>query len=281
MKNKLLCLLVAAVLLAGCTPAPSSQGTAGSTPPMPVQSTAPQSTAAEPCFFAQLEEQAIDEMALTGKENSFEKVRAAFLYVIKKTSFVEFNQPELTESWRYKDHCGVPPTIYQTMAMGPLLYGFGTCEHYSAALIVLLQHMGYNANYVPGLTYSVEGALVDHAWVMVEIEGNWYHIDPQLEDNVVRRKTIFYKYYLKSDEEFAAHHVWGSRLPNPDDYSLSLPPCLALVPSPAAEPIEQAPVPDIGSLIRQEAAAKAAAQVPESTLQPTGTLPPLPGEIAN
>ncbi|MFV0412424.1 MAG: hypothetical protein ACK5L3_04015, partial [Oscillospiraceae bacterium] len=154
MKRKLLCLLVAAVLLAGCALAPSSQEPAGSTPPTPVQSAAPQSTAAEPCFFTQVEEQAIAEMALTGRENNFEKVRAAFLYVIKKTSFIEFNQPALTESWRYKDRCGTPPTIYQTMAMGPLLYGFGTCEHYSAALIVLLQRMGYNAKYVPGLTYS-------------------------------------------------------------------------------------------------------------------------------
>jgi transglutaminase-like putative cysteine protease len=50
--------------------------------------------------------------------------------------------------------------------------------------------MGFEARYVPGLTYSIEGKLVPHAWAMVRLDGSWYHADPQLEDNIIKADQV-------------------------------------------------------------------------------------------
>lgn len=285
-----LCLL--ACMLAGCggqAPAPSSvsSGAKSVAASVAAPSTAPPTQAAESlpaaapaCYFEQMADDAIAQMGLTGGESDFDKVKAAFRYVIRLTSFIDYNQPELTDNWRFLDSCGTAPTIYEVMATGPLLHGIGTCEHYSAALMVLLERMGFPAQYVPGLTYSVEGKLIDHAWTMVEIQGQWYHIDAQLEDNILRGGTIAYRYYLKGDEEFAAHHVWGNRLKTPDPHSAALPACPANAPTPQPEPIEQNEVPDVQAEIQKARSRRAAAATAPSKLEPTGLLPPLPGEYA-
>ena len=112
---------------------------------------------------------------------------------------------------------------------------------------------------------------------MVEISGSWFHIDPQLEDHVARDYQISYKYFLKGDEYFAAHHVWCKRLLNPDPHSVELPDCAESAPlTPAAE-ILQAPVPDVQGLVQQARKEQSAAHGLLSALEPAGELPPLPG----
>lgn len=71
------------------------------------------------------------------------------------------------------------------------------CEDYAAALTLLLREMGLEAAYVPGLTYSAEGNLVDHAWTLVKVDGVWYHLDSQLEDAISRRGSVGYRYFLR------------------------------------------------------------------------------------
>ena len=97
-------------------------------------------------------------------------------------------------------------------ALSPLRFGVGMCEDYVAALTLLLRDMGLRAEYVPGLIYSVEGHLVDHAWTIVQIDGVWYHLDSQLEDNISCRGSVRYRYLLNSDTTRAASHRWGQNL---------------------------------------------------------------------
>ena len=233
---------------------------------------------AAPCFFKRVAGEAVAALGLTGKEKDVEKIKLAYRYVIARTTYIEYDQPELVDGWRYADHCGQTPSCYQVMGAGPLLYGIGTCENYAAALMLMLHEMGYEAVYVPGLTYSVFGTLVDHAWVMVRLAGTWYHIDPQLEDNVMKGAHIGYRYFLKGDEEMAAHHVWGGKLPRPDDYSLRLPRCPNSMPAQNGETLEQDPEPRVAELVARAAQAQAAHSGPVSKLEPEA-LPPLPGEM--
>lgn len=109
------------------------------------------------------------------------------------------------------------------------------CEDYAAALTLLLRGMGLEAQYVPGLTYSAEGNLVDHAWTMVKIDGVWYHLDSQLEDNISRRGSVRYRYFLKGDATLSGSHRWGQNLiasglltpeQNAEIAESYLPPCL-------------------------------------------------------
>lgn len=57
-------------------------------------------------------------------------------------------------------------------------YHKGSCEHYAAAQKVLFEQLGYEVMYVEGERYStVELAYGEHVWVMIKIDGNWYHVD--------------------------------------------------------------------------------------------------------
>ncbi|NLW78187.1 MAG: hypothetical protein GXY32_02090 [Ruminococcaceae bacterium] len=228
------------------------------------------------CFFDQVADAVITAMALPADADDTARVLAAYRAVIARTVYVEFDDPLLTESWRYADRCGQAPSAYQAAALGPLYYGIGTCENFSAALMVLLERMGYETLYVAGRTWSYDGRLVDHAWVMVCLDDVWYHIDPQLEDNVIRGGLIEYRYFLKGDADFLAHHVWGAALPKPDAHSLALPACPQSAPALEAGTIEQDPAPASDALHDKAARLQKAAIWAPSRLAVAGSLPPLP-----
>lgn len=263
-----------ALCMAGCAAPSSSPSVSSLSTAPPVPSSA--AVQAAPCFFEELAAEAVGELGLSGGESELDKVRLAYRYVIEKTSYIPLDEPQLTDCWQYLDHCGQPPTFYQVLATSPLLFGIGSCENYAAALLLLLEEMGFAVQYVPGSTLSVEGQMVDHAWAMVEIDGNWYHIDPQLEDNVTHGPLLQYRYFLKSDEEFAAHHLWGARLPNPDEYSLSLPACPRSAPVPPPEELQQQAAEM--SIALAEAAKIQNAGV-SNGLHPQSEAPPFPNQM--
>ncbi|MEG2174953.1 MAG: transglutaminase-like domain-containing protein [Oscillospiraceae bacterium] len=136
------------------------------------------------------------------------KTLAAYEYVIAHTSFA---LPAGLDIWRVRGG-GEKLSYLENRALSPLLFGVGSCEDYAAALILLLREGGIEARYVPGLTASVRGDFVDHAWVVACVEGMWYHLDPQLEDNVMRNNHLMLRYFLKSDMTMLADHRWGDNL---------------------------------------------------------------------
>lgn len=136
-----------------------------------------------------------------------ERILTAYEYIICHTFFAP---PVGTEIWRVRG--GETPSYTEARAISPLLYGVGSCEDFAAATALLLCRMGYEAEYLAGLTISAKGGFTDHAWVIVKLSGIWYHLDPQLEQNVMKNSTITYRYFLKSDEYMLADHRWGQNL---------------------------------------------------------------------
>ena len=57
-------------------------------------------------------------------------------------------------------------------------YHKGSCEHYAAAQKVLFEELGFEVMYVEGERYD-RGAKAwgEHVWVMMKVDGNWYHVD--------------------------------------------------------------------------------------------------------
>ena len=142
--------------------------------------------------------------------SEYEKAKAAFDYMIGATTLVE---PVGLELWRIRGNYDTPPSFVENRSLSVLLYGIGMCEDYAAALTMLLRGLGLEAEYVPGLTYAADGhGLVDHAWTLAKIDGVWYHLDCQLEDNVTRRDTIRYKYFMRGDATMIGSHRWGQNL---------------------------------------------------------------------
>ena len=208
----LLALLLVPGILTGCTGERSSSTGEAS---RPSQSAGGESQTArtdgEPELHPYLQElvRAAAEEISAPEMTDYEKAKAAFDYMIAHTSFQE---PVGLDLWRIHGGGEEPIDYVQERALSPLRFGLGTCEDYAAALKLLLEEMGLKAAYVPGLTYSAEGHLVDHAWTAVELDGVWYHLDSQLEDNIVRNGTVRYRYFLKGDATMSASHRWGQNL---------------------------------------------------------------------
>ena len=136
-------------------------------------------------------------------------IRTIYDYLIENVFFAD---PVGLDTWRYmsNDSDTAIPFI-ENRALSPLLFQIGSCEDFAATMVMLLRTAGFQADYVSGFTVSVQGVFIDHAWAVVELDGQWYHIDPQLEQNIVR-DILRYRYYLKSDKFMLADHRWGENL---------------------------------------------------------------------
>lgn len=210
---------------------------------------------------------------LTDGMTDYEKLAAVYRHLVIHTAF--FNEPVGTDIWRYRGDPDNLPTAVEVRSISPLLFGIGSCEDYAAAFVTLCDRMGFDALYVPGLTFSVDGVLVDHAWAMVCLDGQWYHADPQLEDNVIRGAVLRYRYFLKSDEQMKTDHRWGGLLEEPSAYALTLPPCESELDPPAREMVTQPVRPDRKQIEQRLAAEKAAYLTSHPPLSEI-TLPKLP-----
>lgn len=85
-----------------------------------------------------------------------------------------------------------------------LKYGTGVCEAYTKTFIAVAREVGLNSSYV-------ESPFLNHAWNLVELDGNWYHLDVTHDDPITDRLGFArHLYFLLSDEACIAlrRSVW-------------------------------------------------------------------------
>ncbi len=73
--------------------------------------------------------------------------------------------------------------------------GVGQCNCYSAVFTAMMRHLGLNCYYVGGSTSANGGGMTGHDWTIIEINGETYIFDPQVEDAIAARtstKTVTY-----------------------------------------------------------------------------------------
>ena len=292
-------MLVCLMLFSGCGVADSSSG--ATAPPAvsepvsssrsevssPVEDTgSPDEEApAEPAYLDQLVAQTVAKFA-TPDMSEYEKAKAAFDYMIENTIL---DEPLGLELWRVHGGGDTPIPFLEQRALSPLRFGVGMCEDYAAAFTMLLRGMGLEAQYVPGLTYSAEGHWVDHAWVIAKIDGVWYHLDCQLEDNISRHGAIRYRYFMKSDATMAGSHRWGQNLIDSGFLTTEqnaelaqnylYEPCPQDYPTPPRHTLEETIMPDIAAIQAEAAAEMAAYEQANGPLAPMelNRIPPVFG----
>lgn len=96
--------------------------------------------------------------------------------------------------------------VLRYTAYGALANGRAVCQGYALLGLRLLAQAGLSARIVPGL-----GSGEDHAWNLVRICGQWYHLDLTWDDPVRSGPDdglIRYDYYNRSDEELQRDHQW-------------------------------------------------------------------------
>ena len=89
-------------------------------------------------------------------------------------------------------------------AYGALFQGTAVCQGYALLAFKMLRDAGVGARIIDGL-----GDGVNHAWNMVYLCGQWYHLDVTWDDPVPDGQTpIRYTYFNLSDVEMGADHSW-------------------------------------------------------------------------
>ncbi len=99
----------------------------------------------------------------------------------------------------------MPDTAYT--AYGALVDGTAVCAGYAKAYQALLEACGIECEYVSG--YGNGGR---HGWNIVQIGGEWYHVDTTWDDPIPDREGyVRYNYFLKSDAVMGRDHSgWNS-----------------------------------------------------------------------
>ncbi len=97
----------------------------------------------------------------------------------------------------------VPAESYSTY--GILVLGVGVCESYAKAMKYLLDATGIESMIVIG---SSRGE--NHAWNLVNIEGEYYHIDSTWNDPIMGDGShlIRYNFFNLNDEQIEKTHNW-------------------------------------------------------------------------
>lgn len=84
-----------------------------------------------------------------------------------------------------------------------LVNGEGVCEGYALAALLMFEELGIEAKYVIG------DAGGPHAWNLVKVDGQWYHLDTTWNDPVPDQgDKVHYNYFLITDEKIKKDHQW-------------------------------------------------------------------------
>lgn len=107
----------------------------------------------------------------------------------------------LNNEYDMRYYSGNVPAISYT-AYGALVNHTSVCAGYALAYQALLEQAGIPCEYVTGMT--TQGY---HGWNIVQIDGEWYHVDTTWDDPVPDRAGyVRYDYFLKSDSAMSKDH---------------------------------------------------------------------------
>jgi len=90
-------------------------------------------------------------------------------------------------------------------AYGALCLGVAVCEGYAEAASILLNRSGVETKIITGTSKGVA-----HAWNLVKIDGEFYHLDVTWDDpyQADEKSGIRYYYFNLSDAEISSDHQW-------------------------------------------------------------------------
>ena len=140
--------------------------------------------------------------------SDYEKVKAAHDYIVKNCMY---NKAAVDNDSLVDDDFSV---------YGTLVKGIAVCEGYAKAFKMLMDIADIDCIIVTGTVGEDE---VLHAWNMVKLEDDWYHVDVTFDDPYPETKEIVYLYFNISDDIISKDHSWNKNVtPQADDNSYDL-----------------------------------------------------------
>lgn len=130
----------------------------------------------------------------------YAKVLIIHDYIIRNASYDKQNMDKDT----------VPPDEHD--AYGVLVKGIGVCDSYAEAMKLLLDKAGVECMIVEGDgagAYTDDSNDIGHAWNIVKVDSNYYHIDATWDDeNLDGKERVVYNFFNVNDEEMKKTHTW-------------------------------------------------------------------------
>ncbi len=132
---------------------------------------------------------AIAREATRGCSTQEQKARALHDWVIKNSAY--------DESYTYYGIEGI------------LFHGTGVCNSYTLTYQELLTSVGITSQIVSGTATNNSGVTGSHAWNLVQLNGDWYHIDTTWDDPLPNGRET-HTYYCMTDAQLAVNHTWDT-----------------------------------------------------------------------
>lgn len=142
--------------------------------------------------------QEIIKEVITPEMKDYEKEKAIHDYVVNNCIYDE----------RYYTG-GMPDESYS--AYGVLIDGIGVCQGYAIAMNLLLKEVGIESLYIHGEAFDYNtNTYGNHAWNLVKIQGNYYHLDATWNDPLMEdgSNKVQYSYFNITDEQISENHKW-------------------------------------------------------------------------
>jgi hypothetical protein len=129
--------------------------------------------------------------------NDYEKALAIHDYIVNNASYDKENYYRGT----------IPAESYTDY--GVLIIGKAVCEGYAKALFRLLNSSGVKCLYVSGTANNSP-----HAWNIVQLEGDYYHIDATWDDPITAdgSNVLRHDYFNVTDDVMMIDHSWDRSL---------------------------------------------------------------------
>ncbi|MBB3114577.1 transglutaminase/protease-like cytokinesis protein 3 [Paenibacillus phyllosphaerae] len=106
-------------------------------------------------------------------------------------------------------HMRYDEALQRYTAYEALTQGTAVCQGYTLLAYRMLQAAGLTSRIAEGEVHTGS-----HVWNLVQIRGNWHHMDVTWDDPLPDRAgKVRYAYFLKSDEEMRNDHKWVKTYP--------------------------------------------------------------------
>lgn len=105
---------------------------------------------------------------------------------------------------------GFTEDLIQALAREALEKRKGNCDSEAALMAVLLQRLGCQAQVIQGQFLREgddEAIWVDHAWVVAEVDGQYYHFDPLYGRYYTEGRAE--DYFMQPASALEATHTWN------------------------------------------------------------------------
>jgi hypothetical protein len=128
-------------------------------------------------------------------ENDYERILLVHDYLIETNSYDDY-------AFEHYETMNAEAAARVSSAYGGLTQGKVMCAGYTNAFNLVMHRLGYESFYVSG---TADGGA--HAWNLIELGGDYYHIDLTWDDLDGEPAEVLYDYFCITDEEIAKTHT--------------------------------------------------------------------------